>query len=105
MKIIDGRSGDIHSFPHQTGASNYIGHLPGDAMAKASRGGIGGLSYRNSKPVDPCSAGQGDKSRDRRQEIEGILQLSTCETAGCLVPEAFNAKITPLLRAATIFEN
>ncbi|WP_246811315.1 hypothetical protein [Mesorhizobium sp. AA22] len=105
MKIVDGRSGDIHLFPHQTGASNHIGHLPGDAMAKASRGGIGGLSYRKSKAGRPMRAGQGDKSRDRRQEFEGILQLSTCQAAGCLVPVAFNAKITPLLKAATIFEN
>ncbi|MGX9181491.1 hypothetical protein [Mesorhizobium sp. BHbdii] len=73
-------------------------------MAKASRAGIGGLSYRNSKPVDPCVPGK-DKSRDRRQEVEDILQFSTCQAAGCLVPVAFNAKITPLLKAATIFEN
>ncbi|CCV05378.1 conserved exported hypothetical protein [Mesorhizobium metallidurans STM 2683] len=35
------------------------------------------------------------------KKLEGSLQFSTCQAVGCLVPVAFDAKITPLLKAAT----
>ena len=35
------------------------------------------------------------------KKLEGTLQFSTCQVVGCLVPVAFDAKITPLLKAAT----
>ncbi|RUU26661.1 invasion associated locus B family protein [Mesorhizobium sp. M6A.T.Ce.TU.016.01.1.1] len=38
------------------------------------------------------------------KKLEGILQFSTCQAVGCLVPVTFDAKITPLLKAATILK-
>ncbi|MET3582593.1 invasion protein IalB [Mesorhizobium robiniae] len=35
------------------------------------------------------------------KKLEDTLQFSTCQVVGCLVPVAFDAKITPLLKDAT----
>ncbi|WP_292208436.1 hypothetical protein [Mesorhizobium sp.] len=55
----------------------------------------------NSMLIDPMRAGQGDKSRDRRQEIGGhpaVQRLLSRRLPGAC---GINAKITPLLKAAT----
>jgi invasion protein IalB len=38
------------------------------------------------------------------KKLEGSLQFNTCQPVGCLVPVAFDAKITPLLKSATILK-
>ncbi len=35
------------------------------------------------------------------QKLEGSLPFNTCQAVGCLVPVAFDAAVTPLLKAAT----
>lgn len=35
------------------------------------------------------------------QKLEGSLPFNTCQAVGCLVPVAFDASVTPLLKAAT----
>ena len=41
VKIVDGRSTDIRSFPRKKTLTVYIGCLRGDAMASVDRNGIG----------------------------------------------------------------
>jgi invasion protein IalB len=38
------------------------------------------------------------------RKLDGTLQFSTCQTVGCLVPVAFNAEMTPLLKNGTILK-
>lgn len=35
------------------------------------------------------------------QKLDGSLQFNTCQVVGCLVPVAFDANVTPLLKAGT----
>ena len=35
------------------------------------------------------------------QKLDGSLPFNTCQAVGCLVPVAFDASVTPLLKAAT----
>lgn len=35
------------------------------------------------------------------QKLDGSLQFKTCQVVGCLVPVAFDANVTPLLKAGT----